>query len=91
MAERWTIDQLNSVSDLSFAACILNESKVTNYYSPKSLKIQKAVKTLDRLSRYEKAVKFFDMPIADLPLHLNDTDLTDVEQSIIKWRLAEGR
>ena len=54
--ERWTIRQLNSLSDLEFAAAILIErrNRCTNACSPLSMKLSQAARTLLDLADKEK-------------------------------------
>ena len=49
MAERWKIKQLDEMDDISFAIQILRErrAKCTNYYSPLSKKLSKAISQLE--------------------------------------------
>lgn len=48
MADRYTIEQLKNMDDISFAISILQDrkSKCTNYYSPLSQKLNKSINTL---------------------------------------------
>ena len=51
MAERWTIKQLDEMDNISFAIQILRErkAKCTNYYSPLSEKLSKAIGQLEMI------------------------------------------
>lgn len=55
--ERWTIKQLNSLSDLRFAQAILNErlNRLTQPYSPLASKLRSAAAKLDELAAGEEA------------------------------------
>lgn len=55
--ERWTIRQLNSLSDLRFAQAILNErlNRLTQPYSPLASKLRSAAAKLDELAAEEEA------------------------------------
>lgn len=54
--ERWTIKQLNSLSDLRFAQAILNErlNRLTQPYSPLARKLRSAAAKLDELAAEEE-------------------------------------
>ena len=46
--ERWTMDELESTDDITFAICILNQRKNgLNPYSPLSMKLSRAVRVLE--------------------------------------------
>lgn len=49
--ERWTKKQLEEISDLDFAITILNErkNKLTNYYSPLYIKLNRASNMLNEI------------------------------------------
>ena len=51
----WTIEQMKEMDDLSFAIAILNErrNKLTNVYSPLSIKLTKSIQALERLKGKE--------------------------------------
>ena len=51
---RWTIKELNEISDIDFAICELNGRKITNPYSPLAEKLRKTVKTLEKLKQEHK-------------------------------------
>ena len=57
--EIWTMKQMDKMSELDFAIAILNErrNKLTNIYSPLSVKIGKTVKYLEQLSETIKEVR----------------------------------
>lgn len=48
MVDRYTIEQLKNMDDISFAISILQErkNKCTNYYSPLSIKLGNAINSL---------------------------------------------
>lgn len=52
----WTIKRLDEISDIDFTICILNErnNKLTNIYSPLAMKLDRAVKTLEKLKEVNK-------------------------------------
>lgn len=62
--ERWTIKQLNSLSDLRFAQAILNErlNRLTQPYSPLASKLRDAVATLSRLADEEESKSIAEPP-----------------------------
>jgi len=55
--DRWTIKQLNSLSDLRFAQIILNErlNRLTQPYSPLASKLRGAAAKLDELATEEES------------------------------------
>lgn len=56
--KRWTIQQLDGLSDFEFASSILNErrAKCTNAYSPLSMKLAKAAVSLLNLAYQQKSI-----------------------------------
>lgn len=57
--DRWTIERLNSLSNIDFAIAILNErrSSLTNYYSPLSQKLGETILALTELRNQIKPNK----------------------------------
>lgn len=53
--KRWSKSELDSVSDLKFAACILNERRMElNPYSPLAKKLASAEKLIEEVDDYSK-------------------------------------
>ena len=56
--KRWTIEELNQISDLEFARRILMErQRGLSYYSPLNKKLQSAIERLAELDRCEEESK----------------------------------
>lgn len=54
--DRWTKKQLQEMTDIDFAICMLNErkNKLTNPYSPLAEKINQAIATLSEIGEKQK-------------------------------------
>ena len=56
--KRWTIKELNQISDLEFARRILMErQRGLSYYSPLNKKLQSAIERLAELDRCEEEAR----------------------------------
>lgn len=56
MAKRYTIKELEGMTDIQLAISVLNErlNDLTNYYSPLASRLRRAIGTLEGLQREER-------------------------------------
>lgn len=70
--ERWTIKDLNNISDIDFAICILSErGNALNPYSPLGSKIAKTISSLEQVR--DKTAFLDALRSKDSPQYIQDT------------------